>query len=273
MPADGGKLLFDTIEKEQFIKNEPKSEKWFKRLISAREHLNGRDRWCLWLEEASDEELLNLPKLQILINEVKKIRLNSSRPHLANAPHLFAQITQPKDKNLIIIPRVSSENRDYLPLDLLDGSINKVTDSFFMIATDKAYIFGVLISRMHLIWTSKVGGKMKTDIQYSKTLCYNTFPFPPIDVKQKENLSQYVFDILEARANHAGKTLAWMYDPDTMPGDLKQAHQALDKAVEQCYRLAPFDSDSERLEYLFKLYEKMIAEEKDKTKTKTQKTK
>lgn len=111
------------------------------------------------------------------------------------------------------------------------------------------------------VWVRSVGGRLKTDYRYSAKLCYNTFPFPKIDKKQEELLTQYVFDILDARANHIGKTMAWMYDPETMPKDLKEAHQALDEAIERCYRLQPFNSDSERLEYLFKLYEKMIAEE------------
>jgi hypothetical protein len=258
MPADGGKLLFDTKEKEAFINKEPKAKKWFKRLISAKEHLNGRDRWCLWLEGISNEELNTLPKVKEIVDEVEVIRLNSSRPQLAETPHLFAQITQPKDKDLIIIPRVSSENRDYLPIDLLDGSLYKVTDSFFMVATNQPYIFGILSSRMHLVWTTSVGGKFETRIQYSKTLCYNTFPFPDISTKQIENLNLYVFAILDERAKHPSKTMAQMYNPITMPKGLLQAHQELDIAIEQCYRLQTFKNDTERLEYLFKQYEEML---------------
>src|SRR5690606_8861619 len=258
MPADGGKLLFDNKEREDFISKEPKSEKWFKRLVSAKEHLNGRDRWCLWLEDISNEELKTLPKVKEIVDEVEVIRLNSSRPQLAETPHLFAQITQPKDKELIIIPRVSSENRDYLPIDLLDGSMYKVTDSFFMVATNQPYIFGILSSRMHLVWTTSVGGKFETRIQYSKTLCYNTFPFPDITTKQKENLNLYVFAILDERAKHPSKTMAQLYNPTTMPKGLLQAHQELDTAIEQCYRLQPFKNDTERLEYLFKMYEEML---------------
>lgn len=271
MPADGGKLLFDTKEKEAFIDKEPNSKKWFKRLISAKEHLNGRDRWCLWLEDITDEELNKLPRVKEIVEAVEVIRLNSSRPQLAETPHLFAQITQPKDRDLIIIPRVSSENRDYLPIDLLDGSLYKVTDSFFMVATNQPYIFGILSSRMHLVWTSSVGGKFETRIQYSKTLCYNTFPFPDITTKQKENLNLYVFAILDERAKHPSKTMAQLYNPSTMPKGLLQAHQELDTAIEQCYRLQPFKNDTERLEYLFKMYEEML--QKDTLFAKVKKTK
>ncbi|WP_010177159.1 DNA methyltransferase [Aquimarina agarilytica] len=258
MPADGGKFLFTSEEKNTFIKNDPNSKKWFKKLVSAREHLNGRDRWCLWLEGITEKELEGLESIKKIISEVKKIRENSSRPQLAKIPHLFAQITQPEDENCIIIPRVSSENRDYLPVDLLDGTQYKVTDSFFTISTNFPYIFGIVSSRMHTVWIKNVGGKMKTDIQYSKTLCYNTFPFPSINTKQKENLNQYVFDILDERAKNNGKTLAQLYNPETMPKSLKLAHKNLDEAIEKCYRLQEFKNDTERLEYLFKLYENMI---------------
>lgn len=271
MPADGGKLLFNTLEKEEFVFKEPDSEKWFKKLVSAREHLNGRDRWCLWLEDITTKELLALPEVSKIVEQVRDIRLRSSRPQLAENPHLFAQITQPENLNVIIIPRVSSENREYLPVDLLDGSIYKVTDSFFTIATNEPYIWGIVSSKMHMVWTKNIGGKMKTDIQYSKTLCYNAFPFPDITAKQKEIINQYVFSILDERAKFPQKTMAWLYNPDTMPKDLKNAHRELDEAIERCYRLAPFTSDAERLEYLFKMYDEMT--KKDTLWAKEKKTK
>jgi hypothetical protein len=278
MPADDGKFLFDTSEKNAFLAKEPKAEKWFKKLVSAREYLNGRERWCLWLEKITDKELKELPEIRKVVEDVRKIRLKSSRPQLAEVPHLFAQITQPENKNCIIIPRVSSENRDYLPIDILDGSEYKVTDSFFTIATNEPYILGIVSSRMHMVWTVNIGGKLETRIQYSKTLCYNTFPFPDITVKQKENLNLYVFAILDERAKHPEKTMAQLYDPDKMPKGLKQAHEELDRAVEQCYRLQPFTSDTERLEYLFKLYEEMtksgtLFEKQKKTRKTTAKKK
>jgi N-6 DNA Methylase len=278
MPAEDGKFLFDTAEKNTFLKKEPKAEKWFKKLVSAREYLNGRERWCLWLENITSKELNELTEVKRVVEDVRKIRLKSSRPQLAEVPHLFAQITQPENKNSIIIPRVSSENRDYLPIDFLDGSEYKVTDSFFTIATNEPYIFGIVSSRMHMVWTINIGGKLETRIQYSKTLCYNTFPFPNITLKQKENLNLYVFAILDERAKHPEKTMSQLYDPDKMPKGLKQAHEELDRAVEQCYRLQPFTSDTERLEFLFKLYEEMtksgtLFEKQKKTRKTTAKAK
>lgn len=257
MPADGGKFLFNTLEKGEFVLKEPKSEKWFKKLVSAREFLNGRERWCLWLENIDNDDIKNLPEIAKVINQVREIRLKSSRPQLAEIPHLFAQITQPENVNLLIIPRVSSENREYLPIDLLDGSIYKVTDSYFTIATNEPYLFGVINSKMHMVWVHNIGGRLETRIQYSKTLCYNTFPFPPISIKQKEIINQYVFAILDERAKFPQKTMAWLYNPETMPKDLLKAHQELDQAIERIYRIQPFSSDAERLEYLFKMYDEM----------------
>ena len=108
-----------------------------------------------------------------------------------------------------------------------------------------------------MVWLKAVGGKLETRYRYSKNICYNTFPFPEIDTKQKENLNLYVFSILDERAKHPSKTMAQLYNPDTMPKSLKQAHQDLDDAVDKCYRLKPFSNDTERLEFLFKTYEEM----------------
>ena len=120
------------------------------------------------------------------------------------------------------------------------------------------WLFAVVTSRMHMVWVRNVGGKLKTDYRYSAKLCYNTFPFPVITTKQKENLNLYVFAILDERAKHPSKTMAQLYNPTTMPKGLRQAHQELDTAIEQCYRLQPFKNDTERLEYLFKQYEEML---------------
>ena len=131
---------------------------------------------------------------------------------------------------------------------------------------------------MHMVWVDAVGGKLETRYRYSAKLCYNTFPFPEITLKQKENLNLYVFAILDERAKHPEKTMAQLYDPDKMPKGLRQAHEELDRAVEQCYRLQPFSSDTERLEYLFKLYEEMtksgtLFEKQKKTRKTTAKAK
>ncbi len=257
MPADGGNLLFTENEKKDFLRSEPNSSKWIRPLLSAHEFLNGKRRYCLWLEGVDEKDYNKLPLVKERVDKNEIVRLNSSRPQLAEIPHLFAQITQPKNKDFILIPRHSSENRDYIPIGYFDSSY-KASDSNLIIATQNPWLFAVVTSRMHMVWVRNVGGKLKTDYRYSAKLCYNTFPFPEITIKQKENLNLYVFAILDERAKHPSKTMAQLYNPDTMPQELLNAHQELDTAIEQCYRLQPFKNDTERLEYLFKQYEEMV---------------
>lgn len=257
MPADGGFLLFTEKEKRDFIETEPHADKWIKELITAHEFLNGKKRYCLWLEGVETDEINKVPFVKERVDAICKLRLQSSRPQLAEVPHLFAQITQPANSDFILIPRHSSEDRDYIPIGFFSKDY-KAGDSTLIVATSEPWLFGVLHSKMHMVWVDAVGGKLKTDYRYSAKLCYNTFPFPKINEKQKETITQYVFDILDERAKYSEKTMAWMYNPETMPSGLKEAHHALDLAIERIYRLAPFHSDEERLEYLFKLYDEMI---------------
>lgn len=277
MPADGGHFLFTEEEKSQFLQEEPNSVKWIKELISAHEFLNGKKRFCLWLENISEKELQGLPNVKKRIDLVYKERVKSSRPQLAKTPHLFAQITQPPNTDFIVIPRHSSEEREYIPLGYFNSDF-KASDSNMVVGSSQPWLFGVIHSKMHMVWVNAVGGKLKTDYRYSAKLCYNTFPFPDITLKQKENLNLYVFAILDERSKHPEKTMAQLYDPNKMPKGLKQAHEELDRAIEQCYRLQPFTSDTERLEYLFKMYEEMcksgtLFEKQKKPKKTTAKTK
>lgn len=260
MPADGGNLLFSEEEKNEFLEKEPQAKKWIKELISAHEFLNGKKRYCLWLEDISNDELNDLPLVKERVNNIRELRLQSSRPQLAEVPHLFAQITQPDNSDFILIPGHSSESRDYIPLGFFSSEY-KSNNSCLVIATDLPWLFGVLHSKMHMVWVDAVGGKLKTDYRYSAKLCYNTFPFPTLNEKQKEIINQYVFAILDERAKYPEKTMAWLYNPETMPSGLKKAHHELDLAIERIYRLAPFNSDEERLEYLFKLYDEMTKRE------------
>lgn len=257
MPADGGYLLFTDEEKVSFIEKEPNSEKWFKELISAHEFLNGKKRYCLWLEDLDKEELNDMPNVKERVNKVYNERLNSSRPQLAEIPHLFAQITQPPNSDFILIPGHSSEGRDYIPLGFFSADY-KSNNSCLIVATSQPWLFGILHSKMHMVWVDAVGGKLETRYRYSAKLCYNTFPFPEISEKQKLTINEYVFAILDERAKYPEKTMAWLYNPETMPKELKQAHQNLDRAIEEIYRMGnPFTSDAERLEHLFKRYDEM----------------
>lgn len=256
MPADGGKLILSDKEKDEMIGLYPNSEHYIKPLIGAEDFINGKKRWCIWLYGCSENEYIEVREIRQRIDELKIIREKSSRPKLAATPHLFAQITQPLDVSFIIIPRHSSENRDYIPMGFLNKG-NIAHDSCLVVGTEDIWLFSILTSKMHMAWVKTVGGRLKTDYRYSAQLCYNTFPFPSISEIQKTELEELAQCILDIRDQHFDMTLGEMYNPETMPEDLKEVHHNLDVAVERCYRPEPFSSDEERLECLFKLYAKM----------------
>ena len=206
--------------------------------------------------ECSESEYNGIDEINRRINEVKLIREKSSRPKLASISHLFAQITQPMGVPFILIPRHSSENREYIPIGYFSKN-NIAHDSCLVVGTNDISLFAVLTSKMHMAWVKTVGGRLETRYRYSAQLCYNTFPFPAISELQKAELEELAQEVLDIRDEHFDMTLGEMYNPETMPDDLKDVHHRLDLAVERCYRLEPIFSDEERLECLFKLYVKM----------------
>jgi hypothetical protein len=261
MPNDGGNFLFTEEEKEAFVKQEPKSEIFFRPLISAHEFLNGHKRWCLWLKNVSPKDLKEIKLVTERIENVRKLRSKSTRPStqkLAAFPTLFGEDRHPETE-YILIPLHSSENRNYIPIALLNkNSIANNSCSFIPYAT--LYHFGVLTSIMHMYWVKNICGRIKSDYRYSNDIVYNNFPWPenPTE-KQKQAVEQAAQQVLDARAQFPNSSLADLYDPLTMPPALVKAHQQLDKAVDQCYRSAPFTSEAKRMEFLFELYEKYTA--------------
>jgi len=192
------------------------------------------------------------------IEAVKTFRLQSKKlatQKFAEKPYRYTGARH-IESNSIIVPRVSSERRKYVPIGFLNAD-TIVKDSAYAIYNADIILFGILTSHMHMTWVRTVAGRLKSDYRYSSNLCYNTFPFPMITEKQKEEITELVFNVLDEREQHSEKTLAELYDPDTMPQGLKEAHHQLDLAIEKCYRNKPFENDEERLEYLFKLYEEM----------------
>ncbi len=262
MPNDGGHLILEDVEVEQLKKAFPESKKFIKKVIGAKEYLNGISRSCIWIEEKHLESAVNIPPILERIKKVKKYRETSKREatrKLALLPYQFGEIRHQKN-NAIVLPRVSSEKREYIPFGYV-AKEDVILDSAQAIYNPEPYIFGVISSRMHMTWVRAVAGRLKTDYRYSSSLCYNTFPFLEITKQQMESITNHVFNVLSEREKHSEKTLSELYDPKKMPGGLKEAHRELDMVVERCYRSKPFQSDEERLEYLFKLYEKMTANE------------
>lgn len=258
MPNDGGGLVISEMDKQMIDDKFPEILKYVKLYIGSQEFINGQKRYCFWIEDNQLEEALKNSMIREKINITRNHRLNSKDKgtnKLAERSHQFRDRNEAVDSQLII-PRVSSERRDYIPMGFLNAE-TIVGDSAMVIYDAQPWLFGILHSKMHMVWVDAVGGKLKTDYRYSAKLCYNTFPFPPTSTKQKEIINQYVFTVLDERAKFPQKTMAWLYNPETMPKDLKKAHQELDQAIERIYRLAPFNSDAERLEYLFKMYDEM----------------
>ncbi|MGL4581911.1 MAG: type IIL restriction-modification enzyme MmeI, partial [Flavobacterium sp.] len=234
-------------------------------LIGSSEFIRGEYRYCLWLE---DEDLSLLKDNAIVQQRIQKTESHRLSSKDEGTKLLALRSHQFRDRNIasntsILVPRVSSERRDYIPMGIMDKTF-VILDSAMAIYDAKPYMLSVLHSKIHMVWVDTIGGKLKTDYRYSAKLCYNTFPFPKITKAKEQELEECAYRILEVRERYPEKTLAQLYDPGKMPADLKEAHQQNDIAVESCYREKPFASDEERLEYLFKLYEKMIKDEKKK---------
>lgn len=265
-PVDGGHLLLTTAEKNQLLASEPQAAKWIRRLVGAQEFINGKERWCLWLLDVSDEEIKEIPEVQARVNAVQAMRLESKKAatqKIATIPYLFGEIRQPKDGHYILVPRVSSERRPYVPIGFLSADVI-TTDRNQMIPNGTLYEFGILTSEMHNDWMRTVCGRLKSDYNYSGTIVYNTFPWPDVTEPKRKHIEALAEEILLIREDYPDKTLAQLYDPDTMPEPLLQAHKNLDRAVEALYREKPFRDASERLEHLFARYEKLIAAEQSK---------
>jgi hypothetical protein len=264
IPYDGGNLILSKKEKGDILSKYPQANKLILQLSGSKEYINNLVRYCIWIEENDITLAKSIPPIAKRIENVKLSRLKGGKiaRNYAHLPYRFYMIKRAK-KNQLLIPRVSSIRRKYIPIGFLNYNVI-ISDSAQAIYDAETFEFGILNSKMHMIWVKKVAGRLKNDFRYSAILCYNTFPFPPISEQRKNEITQCVFRILEERAKHSEKTLAQLYDPDKMPEGLREAHRLNDLAVERCYRSKPFETDEERLEYLFKLYERMIVEEKEK---------
>ncbi|MBN2640352.1 MAG: class I SAM-dependent DNA methyltransferase [Victivallales bacterium] len=259
-PVDGGNLILSLEEMKQLQYKYPKSKIFIKRLVGADDLINGNRRFCLWITENNKEDAYSVSEITQRLDKCKAFRADSKKiatQMIAAVPYRFGEVRHTESTS-IIIPCHSSENRNYIPMDFLTSDVI-IANSAMAIYNAEPWIFGVITSRMHMTWIRAVCGCLETRIRYSATLGYNTFPFPNILQTPKGAIEKLVFRVLEERERHSEKTLAELYDPDKMPNDLREAHHQLDLAVERCYRSKPFESDEERLEYLFKLYEKMTA--------------
>lgn len=271
MPNDGGHLLLSTAERDALLATEPKAAKWIRRFLGADEFINNLDRWCLWLKDCPAAELKAMPEVMKRIALVKAIRQNSKRAatnKLADAPHLFGEIRQPTQR-YIGIPKTSSETRDYIPIAILPPEVI-ASSELFTISDGGLYEFGVLNSRMHMVWARYTCGRMKSDYRYSAGVVYNNFPWPDLDKKSalaqvqgaRTAIEAAAQAVLDARAAEVDATLADLYNPP-MPDKLRKAHRALDAAVDAAYVVSGgkrnWKSDAERVAFLFTLYQKLTS--------------
>ena len=260
-PIDGGNYLFTKEEMEEFIELEPKSEQYFRPWYGAVEFIQQKPRYCLWLGDCSPSELRAMPHCMERVKNVREFRMASKRAatqKVAETPTRFFIENMP-ESSYIVIPLHSSENRKYIPMGFLTPD-NLCSNAVEMLSNVSLYHFGVLTSAMHMAWMRCICGRIKSDFRYSAGIVYNNFPWVEnITDKQREKIEQCAEAVLEARKQFPNSSLADLYDPLAMPPALMKAHQALDKAVDAAYRSAPFTSDSQRMEFLFDLYNKYNA--------------
>ena len=235
-PVEGGFLIFTKDEKSEFIKQEPRSEKYFRPFIGADDFINNKPRYCLWLLNASPSDLRQMPKVLERMEKVKKYRLDSSKiatRECAKTPHLFMEIKQPKNE-YILVPATSSENRKYIPLGFVKPDYVASNAASYIDAADK-FCFGILESNVHMAWMRAVCGRLEMRYRYSNTIVYNNFPWCIPTDEQKAKIEKTAQGILDARALYPDCSLADLYDELTMPPELRKAHQENDKAVMEAY--------------------------------------
>ncbi len=272
-PADGGNLLFSATERDEFLNLESAAAPYIKRFIGSEEFINNIDRYCLWLVDCPPDQLRKLPEVLSRIEKVKAMRLDSQKGPtraLADTPTVFAELRQPT-KDYLAIPEVSSETRNYIPIGFVSSDVI-ASNKLYTLAEPTIYHFAVLSSAMHMAWVRHVSGRLKSDYQYSAGIVYNNFPWPQtITDRQKQAIEGAAQAVLDNRAKHPQSSLADLYNPLTMPPELVKAHRRLDAAVDAAYSKKQFSGDSDRVAFLFDLYQQ-LASPLEAKKTKRRKT-
>jgi len=260
MPVDGGSLLFSADEAGSLGLSKQDEETFLRRIYGSAEFIRGVVRKCLWIPDEKLPQALEIASIRARIEGVREMRLKSKdagTKEMASRAHQFREMYRGK-KHTLILPGVSSEGREYLPVGLIDNH-SVVSNAAFALYDAPLWNMALIASRLHLVWIATVCGKLKTDFRYSNTLGWNTFPVPTLTDKNKADLTRCAEDILLAREHHFPATIADLYDPDTMPPDLRAAHERNDEVLERIYIGRRFKNDTERLEKLFDLYTKMTA--------------
>lgn len=262
-PYDGGHLIVESYKADELGFGLVEKEKWLKPLVGSNEVINGLHRFAIWINDADRDEALSIPSIANRVEKVREMRLSSSDAGtraMADRPHQFREMKAPK-KSMMVVPIRSSENREYLPIDLFDSRW-RATNLAYAIYDPDIYNLAVIASRLHLVWIAAVCGKLETRFSYSNKMGWHTFPMPRLTDQNKSDLSRCAERILFAREAHFPATIADLYDPGRMDiefPDLRRAHEENDEVLERIYIGRRFRNDTERLEKLFDLYTKMTA--------------
>ena len=261
VPKDGGNLIYS---KADYISSTPEEKQFLSKLIGSQEAVKGICRYCLWIEDDNIEQAQcdeNIARRLRLVATMRQESKKAATRAWADKPHKFVENRKQEANRIFVIPRVTSENRPYLPIGLIEKEAI-ILDSAFALYDAPLWNMALIASRIHLVWIATVCGKLKNDFRYSNTLGWNSFPVPTLTEKNKQDLTKCAEDILLAREAHFPKTIADLYKPDDMPEDLRAAHERNDEVLERIYIGRRFKNDTERLEKLFELYSKMIEAEK-----------
>lgn len=256
-PADGGHLIIEDKDYDEFVDKEPSAKKYIKKLTGSTEFINNKRRYCLWLVGVNPKELRGMPEVLKRVELCRQDRLNGApdRQKLADTPTLFRETKNPKF--YIIIPSVSSENRRYVPMGFLNQDTIP-TNLATIIENAGLYEFGILTSNVHMAWMRTVAGRLEMRYRYSKDIVYNNFPWPNPTEVQKKAIEKTAQAILDARALYPQSSLADLYDETTMPPELRRAHRANDKAVMQAYGFwGKLNSETEAVAELMKMYQRL----------------
>lgn len=261
-PTDGGGLILTPAQRTAMIENDPRAEQFIRRFMGSDDLINGKKRYCLWISDSNVRDAEDIAPIAHRLVQVRSFRSKSRKAdtrRLASTPYRFGQ-SRHQESTAILVPRHSSERRQYVPLGFVD-EFTVIADSANAIYRAEPWLFSLIQSRMHMVWLEAVGGRLKTDYRYSAVLVYNTFPVPDLPAKAKDALKVGAVGVLAAREQFSDRTLGELYDPDKMPPGLLEAHRALDETVDRLYRARPFESDEERLKLLFSMYEEMVGAE------------
>lgn len=257
--ARGKDLIMHADVRDEIVHAYPQAEALFKPLLGTDEFVTSKPRWCLWIEDDQLALANSIAPIRKRIEAIRTFREKSTAKttnEYAKIPHKFAQRCH-ENRPSILVPKTSSERREYIPIGFLDAGI-VISDAAFAIYEASPLVFGILCSRIHGMWVRSIGGQLESRLRYSAEICYNTFPLPKRTSIQKKAIEVAALRVLDRREQHSDMTVEELYDPDTMPPDLKAAHVALDEAVDRIYRARPFSSDEDRLELLLALYEKTL---------------